>query len=1340
MASTLNKDEIQLSITVKAADAQKELLTLQKEAQKLAEEFVKAGKGSEELTKDERYRAIIQKSNELYDALKKNNSDLLKDSKVTSDASIQIIWQKFGEESASIRELEKLRRHARAKAQGTGEKDDMFEENMMNLAKVEARLAKMRDEMAQVKKEMKLDGSIFKDAAVIGSASLNQLTNSAEALDAKLKRLPPDTLEFIQTSQQLALVKDRMDEINKATEPTKDSLLDFKQILNTAIGVNAFDAVKQGIDAAVDAVVDYGKALSELEAITNVSGDGLKDLASRADELTSITIGSGQVITNTSTDMLKAFKLVGSAKPELLGNAEALQAMTKEAIVFAQASGMELPKSVEVLSTVLDQFSADASETTRYMNAMAAGAKEGTVEIEDTSDAIQKFGAVSKTANITIEESVALVQTLSKTFKTGEETGTALKTMLLKIQAPEMLSKDAVASLAKYHVNLEKIKDTTIPLSERLKELKPLANDLGALKAVFEEANVPAASKLLNSVDNFTNLTKAVTGTNEAYRQAAVMSNNLGNDIDNLKDSAKGLFGQIAKSGEPIMRQITQAFTGFLKSVKANWDTIVGYSQAILIAVTSVSAYYGTVKLIPIVLDLWAKRQVVLTAVTTAYNYIVDILTGKITLATVAQQAFNLVTKLNPIGLVISAVTAAVGVWAMYSQSVSEAVMSQKMINDLNATASKNIASQKIELEQLLTVARDDKRSKEDRLEAVKKLNELSHQYLGNLTLEKINTDEATKAADKYVSSLEKRAKSEAAFQKRTELEKDLIDLKSGQTDMTASFGQQTLNYIKSGGNAMVAEANNAMTYVENYKEKLGDTEKRIESLNKYISSNQIEMVNTAEKISQVDKKAIQDKDEHKKKIEMLSGSVGFLRQQYSELGKQLEATPITQQEKLLKLLNEQKVASEALAKAEAILFKLREESLPQTLVLLNEQYQQLNKLIDATPLTKQAQLQDLFTKQLEVIRKINDEEEKRNALQKEAFGRTSEVTEIKRINVLDVEKKRVGNKTVNTDGKAKEIKSTTEAPSKDDELAEKLARFQVDNKIHNADYKKELRKKDLEDQRQYLEAGIELARTAANTIFQIANQRYEREKNVSLKALDKEYKAKMDAAKNNTKLKSKLEKEYEAKKELIEKEAFERNKRMSIAQAILNGALAATAVFVVPDFTFGIKTAIQLGLIAANTIAQIAVINSQKFAKGGITQGASHSDGGIKMVDSKTGGIVGEMEGGEPYMILSDNTYRNNKAVIDALLNSSINEGGKKIYADGGVFSGSVTTPNFNRDILRGASPTVNIDLQMLINKMDELTQAVKEEKTRPAELSFQHLEDTQDLVSTIRRRAANK
>ncbi len=124
----------------------------------------------------------------------------------------------------------------------------------------------------------------------------------------------------------------------------------------------------------------------------------------------------------------------------------------------------------------------------------------------------------------------------------------------------------------------------------------------------------------------------------------------------------------------------------------------------------------------------------------------------------------------------------------------------------------------------------------------------------------------------------------------------------------------------------------------------------------------------------------------------------------------------------------------------------------------------------------------------------------------------------------------------------------------------------------------------------------------------------------------------------------------------------FNRDKAINIGKAIINtaqGVLQALSSFP-PPISF-IMAAI-VGALGAVQIGQIASQKPPQFAKGGVLPGPSHAEGGMPIVNPSTGQKVAEVEGGEP--ILSKATYRNNKPLVDALLYSSMYQGGRKISA----------------------------------------------------------------------------
>ncbi len=242
------------------------------------------------------------------------------------------------------------------------------------------------------------------------------------------------------------------------------------------------------------------------------------------------------------------------------------------------------------------------------------------------------------------------------------------------------------------------------------------------------------------------------------------------------------------------------------------------------------------------------------------------------------------------------------------------------------------------------------------------------------------------------------------------------------------------------------------------------------------------------------------------------------------------------------------------------------------------------------------------------------------------------------------------------------------------------------------------------------------------------------------------------------------IDAENEKKRDELEKKQQARSKRIAIAQAIINGALAITSTLAaVPGATdilsLGAFRAIQIGMAIATTAAQIATISSTKYAKGGIADGASHAEGGIKLVDSRSNSVVGEMEGGEPYMILSKNFRRNNPDFIAAALDSSMNKNGARIQLpqwqtrpyrsldfDGAVQNAKVVAFEKGGVFNKSASGEPMFDTGMkelmiqLINKIDML--ASRSNTVQPVviqnNISLNEIEEAAKTKATILAEAA--
>ena len=228
----------------------------------------------------------------------------------------------------------------------------------------------------------------------------------------------------------------------------------------------------------------------------------------------------------------------------------------------------------------------------------------------------------------------------------------------------------------------------------------------------------------------------------------------------------------------------------------------------------------------------------------------------------------------------------------------------------------------------------------------------------------------------------------------------------------------------------------------------------------------------------------------------------------------------------------------------------------------------------------------------------------------------------------------------------------------------------------------------------------------------------------------------------------AKLDKESEKRKHEIDVKQFKRHQAIAYMQAIINAALGITQIW----STYAEVPYVAAALTAIEAIAtgiQIATIAKQEppmAKKGLIVSGPSHDEGGIGMVDNRTGQTLAEIEGGEPVMVLSKNTYGNNKALIDELIYNSQNRNGASVMP-----RWTTSTPRLQNNIIpmmekggvwgmapSGGNGNSNVEglLIGLNNTMQQVATYMAYMPTRlKAEVVYQEFIEAENVLTAIKK-----
>ena len=228
----------------------------------------------------------------------------------------------------------------------------------------------------------------------------------------------------------------------------------------------------------IKTIADFETSVADLSAVTGQSGKDLDFLANKSIEFSKRFGGS-------ASSIVEAFKLAGSARPELLKNGQALSDLTEKAILLSKASGDDVPTSIKNLTGTLNAFELPAGQAGKVMDILANASQLGAQEIPYLTEAFTKFGGIAKSQGVSIAESAGAIELLGLKMPDAATAGTALRNVMIKLMAPDALGKDAQDRLKNLGINTAELSDKNKSLAERLQVLKPLLTDSGALVKVF---------------------------------------------------------------------------------------------------------------------------------------------------------------------------------------------------------------------------------------------------------------------------------------------------------------------------------------------------------------------------------------------------------------------------------------------------------------------------------------------------------------------------------------------------------------------------------------------------------------------------------------------------------------------------------------------------------------------------------------------------------------------------------------------------------------------------------------------------------------------------------------
>lgn len=211
------------------------------------------------------------------------------------------------------------------------------------------------------------------------------------------------------------------------------------------------------------------------------------------------------------------------------------------------------------------------------------------------------------------------------------------------------------------------------------------------------------------------------------------------------------------------------------------------------------------------------------------------LLTGRVTLAKNAWTAMNATMKASVFGLIATGVVLlAMKLWEM-KKAADAATQAQKALNAIKAEAQRQVVEEKLKLENLIKVAKDEKLSMDERLKATEALNRIVPHY--NATIDKTTKKfkASNKALDAYINSLVRLYEVQGAkkqiqglAEQRAGLTIKLTKAKSRLADAKNARGFQYTTSWGATGNTQVDAFSRFKSEVESLTDGISQIDKQI--------------------------------------------------------------------------------------------------------------------------------------------------------------------------------------------------------------------------------------------------------------------------------------------------------------------------------------------------------------------------------------------------------------------------------------------------------------------------------------------------------------------------------
>jgi len=536
--------------------------------------------------------------------------------------------------------------------------------------------------MTELRKEIGLTG-----------LTMRQLRSEQTRLKRLMDSSTPRTEQWKLYRAELDKIESQMGKVRNGGERMKMSLGKMADGFNryfamVSVWVASLTGVVLGFKKASAAFAEFDDQVADVQKTTQLSKE----------EVLEIDKALQQIDTRTSQEeLLGLARIAGKLGVDTKeGVEEFVRGADKVAVALTEDLGGNIEESVNDLGKLIDIFKLkdDFGLEASFMKVGSAindlGAS-GTANEGYIVEFTKRVAGIAPSAGISIEKVMGLAATLDQLGQTSEVASTVYSQVI-----PDMFKDTATyAGIANMSVadftNLLNT-DSNAAFIRFLEGLNGNNGGLAEMTAKLDglglegKRSISVLGVLANNTETLREQqdlsAKSFENGSSLIAEFNIKNETMQARLDKSRKELGLITRELGEKLSPAMLVSTNGITYFIKGTVAGIRVFNEYKGTILGAAAGIAAYTIAVKVAASWDTIHYGYLVTKTAITRAYGWVVTLLTGQVTLATAAQNAWNIAQKANPIGLVIGLLTAAATAYFVFKGKVKEATVEQKKFND----------------------------------------------------------------------------------------------------------------------------------------------------------------------------------------------------------------------------------------------------------------------------------------------------------------------------------------------------------------------------------------------------------------------------------------------------------------------------------------------------------------------------------------------------------------------------------------------------------------------------------------------------------------------------------